>query len=80
MMLFALPGFWMTFWSVSPHVSPKAPGSWSDPSNRNTFAVFTCAASLRTSRFGYALAGTSLFGEMIAPVDTQIFPAAGDEM
>src|SRR5206468_11964329 len=73
-------GFWITFWSADPHVSPNAPGSWSDPSKRNTLAVATWCASFRTSKFGYAFAGTRLFGETIAPVETQMVPAAGLEM
>src|SRR5712691_2480557 len=65
---------------VEPHSSPSEPGSWSEPSKRNTFAVFTCAASLRTSGFGYAPPPTCLFGEMIAPVETQMLPAFDEVM
>src|SRR5436305_12036274 len=78
--MFAVDGFWITSCSAKPQVSPNAPGSRSEPSKRNVFAAASCAASLRARTFGYALPFTFLFGELTAPVETQIRPAAGVEM
>src|SRR6266849_2483820 len=77
MVFFALLGFWRTSWSAEPQVSPSAPGIRSEPSKRKIFAAATCFASARTSAFGYEPPLTCLFGEITAPVETQIEPASG---
>src|SRR2546425_2675651 len=79
-MLLMLDGCWITSCRAKPHVSPKAPGNRSEPSNRNVVALASWWASARPRRFGYAEDGTFLFGEMTAPVETQVCPASGVEM
>src|SRR5919109_1051213 len=54
--------------------SPPPDGSRSDPSNRTADALATCAASRLARSFGYALEGTDLTGEMIAPVPAHTDP------
>src|SRR5947209_12722000 len=62
--------------SAAPMSSPPPDGSRSEPSKRTADAFATCAASRLARSFGYAVAGTDLIGEMIAPVPAQTEPAS----
>src|SRR5947207_3493296 len=65
---------WIAVCSAAPRLSPPPEGNRSDPSKRTALAFATCAASRFARSFGYALAGTDLMGEMIAPVPAHTLP------
>src|SRR5437773_10601571 len=69
---------WIAIWSAAPRLSPPPEGNRSEPSKRTALAFATCAASRLARSVGYALAGTDLMGELIAPVPAHPAPDSAE--